>query len=184
MTLELIDLLRRPRRRQSWLVEGHLSSARTGRGRSKLVFDWFDPERRERRKTISLDRKYLAARSRRFLRNFLNSDEMQKPEYYRLVEEASKNCHPADSFLSSSAMNDAEIAEATSNAAMTIVLKRGKSMKGDRREEFVTDAYATVGVAYHRAAGLYSIDRTMQKLGTAAAHLLTMATSYTGGQSD
>jgi len=39
-------------------------------------------------------------------------------------------------------------------------------------------------VAYHRAAGLYSADRTMQRWGTAAVHLLTMATSYTGDQSD
>jgi hypothetical protein len=42
----------------------------------------------------------------------------------------------------------------------------------------ITDAYATVAVAYRRAAGVYAMDEEMQKLGTAAVHLLTMATSY------
>jgi putative ABC transport system substrate-binding protein len=40
------------------------------------------------------------------------------------------------------------------------------------------DACATVGIAYHRAAGVYTLDKEMQELGTAAVHLLTMATSY------
>ena len=47
---------------------------------------------------------------------------------------------------------------------------------------FLTDAYATVGVAYHRAAGVYTMDKEMQELGTAAVHRLTMATSYTNAQ--
>lgn len=76
-------------------------------------------------------------------------------------------------------MNDAEIAEATSNAAMNIVLDRIRLRKADRKDEFFTDAYATVAVAYHRATGIYSEDRTMQRLGTAAVHLVTMATSNT-----
>ena len=145
------------------------------------MFDWFDPERREQRKQISLDKKHLAARSRRFLRNYLNANEAQKADYYRVVEQASKQCHPK-SVLSSPAVHDAEIAKATSSAATRIVLER--VLLTDRVDEFVTDAYATVGVAYHRAAGLYSADRTMQKLGTAAVHLLTMATSYTAAQKD
>jgi hypothetical protein len=40
-------------------------------------------------------------------------------------------------------------------------------MKGDRTADFVTDAYATLGVAYHRAAGVYVLDEDMQALGTA-----------------
>jgi hypothetical protein len=52
------------------------------------------------------------------------------------------------------------------------------SKENERIAEFVTDAYATVGVAYHRAAGIYTKDQEMQQLGTAAVHLLTMATSY------
>lgn len=43
---------------------------------------------------------------------------------------------------------------------------------------FITDAYATVTMAYQRAAGTYTIDKEMQQLGTAAVHLLTIATSY------
>jgi hypothetical protein len=38
--------------------------------------------------------------------------------------------------------------------------------------------YATVAVAYRRASTVYGVDEEMQQLGTAAVHLLTMATSY------
>lgn len=70
---------------------------------------------------------------------------------------------------------------------MKIVLAReegGTLNKDDRIAAFVTDAYATVAIAYHRAAGVYTMDRRMQKLGTAAVHLLTMATSYMTAQQD
>jgi hypothetical protein len=56
--------------------------------------------------------------------------------------------------------------------------ERSTLQKDDRLSDFVTDAYATVGIAYHRAAGVYTMDEEMQELGTAAVHLLTMATSY------
>ena len=148
-----------------------------------MVFGWFDADGREQRRKVRLDRKHLAARSRRFLRNYLNADDRQKPGYYRVVVNASAECRPK-SALSSPGTNDAEIAEVTSDAALTVVLERGRLRKADRQAEFVTDAYATVGVAYHRAAGMYSADRTMQKLGTAAVHLLTMATSYNAAQND
>jgi hypothetical protein len=109
----------------------------------------------------------------------LNADDTLKPYYYRAVQKASNECRPAAA-VSAPETNDAEIAAATSDAAMRVVLKRVRPRKAKRTDEFVIDAYATVGVAYHRAAGLYSLDSTMQKLGTAAVHLLTMATSYTG----
>ena len=54
-------------------------------------------------------------------------------------------------------------------------------MKDDPLADFVTDACATVAIAYHRAAGVYTLDKEMQELGTAAVHLLTMATSYIEG---
>jgi hypothetical protein len=60
---------------------------------------------------------------------------------------------------------------------MKIVLERIASKKDDKLSDFLTDAYATVGVAYHRAARVYTMDKEMQELGTAAVHLLTMATS-------
>jgi hypothetical protein len=78
-------------------------------------------------------------------------------------------------------LEDAQIAEATSAAALQMVLareKRAAQKKDDRIADFVTDAYATVGIAYHRAAGVYTTDKEMQELGTAAVHLLTIATSY------
>jgi len=49
---------------------------------------------------------------------------------------------------------------------------------------FIIDAYATVAIAYHRAAGFYGEDKPMLELGTAAVHLLTMATSYTTPRTD
>jgi hypothetical protein len=148
------------------------------------MFRWFKSERRERRRTVRLDRKYLEARSRRFLKIYLDADETRKPQFYRAVEEASKRCQPAVSGLPPSELEDAQIAEATSRAAMKIVLERSALKKDDRLADFLTDAYATVGVAYHRAAGVYTMDKEMQELGTAAVHLLTMATSYTNAQKD
>jgi hypothetical protein len=63
---------------------------------------------------------------------------------------------------------------------MQMVLERENRRVGD----FVTDACATVAVAYSRAAGVYKADADMQELGTAAVHLLTMATSYTNAQKE
>src|SRR5436190_1102164 len=64
------------------------------------------------------------------------------------------------------------------DAALKMVLERKVLKKNDAAIDFVTDAYATVAVAYHRAAGVYTMDKEMQELGTAAVHLLTMASSY------
>jgi len=99
-----------------------------------------------------------------------------KARFYRAVEEASAQCHPTG--LPPADIEDAEIAEATSSAAMKIVLERADSKQDDRTADFMTDAYATVAVAYHRAAGVYITDPDLQELGTAAVHLLTIATSY------
>ncbi len=151
------------------------------------MFGWFKSEKRERRRKVKLDRKHLEARSRRFLKSYLNADETRKPQFYRVVEEASKQCQPAKSGLPPPELEDAQIAEATSGAAMKMVLareERGKLTKDDRLSDFVTDAYATVGIAYHRAAGVYMMDEEMQELGTAAVHLLTMATSYMRAHND
>jgi hypothetical protein len=144
-------------------------------------------EKRERRRKVKLDRKHLEARSRRFLKSYLNADETRRPQFYRAVEEASKECQPVKLGLPPPELEDAQIAEATSGAAMKMVLEReerGALKKDDRISDFVTDAYATVGIAYHRAAGVYTMDKEMQELGTAAVHLLTMATSYMRAQND
>ena len=148
------------------------------------MFGWLKTERSERRRRVRLDRKYLEARSRRFLKIYLDADATRKPQFYRAVDEASKRCQPAASGLPPSELEDAQIAEATSRAAMKIVLERTALKEDDRLGDFVTDAYATVGIAYHRAAGVYTMDKEMQELGTAAVHLLTMATSYTNAQTN
>src|ERR1700682_4721106 len=145
---------------------------------SEMVFGWFASER-ERRRKVRLDREHLEPRARRFLKIYLNADETRKPEFYQAVQEASEQCRPSGSSLPPLELEDAQVAEATSSAAMQIVLKRSALNKSDRNSDFVTDACATIAVAYHRAAGVYIMDTEMQELGTAAVHLLTIATSWT-----
>ena len=147
------------------------------------MFGWFKSERRERQKKVRQDRKHLEARARRFLKSYLEADELRKPLFYRAVENISKECHPGELNFGQPDVDDSQIAEATSQAAMQMVLDRSwRSSKDDGGSDFVTDACATVAVAYRRAAGVYKADSDMQELGTAAVHLLTMATSYTNAQ--
>jgi hypothetical protein len=144
------------------------------------MFGWFKSESRERRKKVRLDRKHLEERARRFLKSYLEADDERKPHFYRAVEDVSRKCHPAELGLGQSDVDDNRIAETTSQMAMKMVLDRTVQFKEDDRiGNFVTDACATVAVAYRRAAGVYVQDEEMQKLGTAAVHLLTLATSYT-----
>jgi hypothetical protein len=68
---------------------------------------------------------------------------------------------------------------------MKMVLGRaGEIEENDPVGNFVTDACATVAIAYSRAAGAYVDDDKLRELGTAAVHLLTMATSYTSAHED
>ena len=80
------------------------------------MFGWFKSEQRERRRKVRLDRKHLEARSRRFLKKFLNADQTRKPHFYQAVEAATEQCYPADALVSPE-LNDAQIAEATSTAS-------------------------------------------------------------------
>ena len=145
------------------------------------MFGWFKSELRERRKKVRLDRKHLEERARRFLNGYLEADEVRKPHFYSAVEDISKKCQPAGLGLATSTdVDDGRIAETASQAAMKMVLDRtGRIKEDDWVGNFVTDACATVAIAYHRAAGVYVEDDKMKELGTAAVHLLTMATSYT-----
>ena len=145
------------------------------------MFRWSNVNRR-RRRIIREDRKYLEARVRRFLRSYLSADAMQKPQYYEVVAGASAGCQPEYSI---SDLESDQMAEATAEAANKVVRRRQQTGR-DRQDSlatFITDAYATVAVAYHRAAGVYIDDKKMQQLGTAAVHLLTMATSHMMAQS-
>jgi hypothetical protein len=134
----------------------------------------------ERRRIIRDDRKYLEARVRRLLSNYLSATEMQKPRYYEVVAGASAGCHPENAV---SYLENMKIAEMTAERAKAVVRRRLATGKdNDSRDRFINDAYATAAVAYRRAAGVYVGDERMQKLGTAAVHLLTMATSYMTAQ--
>ena len=143
------------------------------------MFGWFKSEQRERQRKVRQARKHLEVRARRFLKSYLDADETRKAQFYRAVEEISRSCHPAELNLSQPDMDDRQIAETTSKAALQMVLDRARRSSADSKvDDFVTDACATVAVAYHRAAGVYVADEKMKELGTAAVHLLTMATSY------
>jgi hypothetical protein len=112
------------------------------------MFGWFKSERRERRKKVRQDRKHLEERARRFLKSYLDADEARKPQFYRAVEDISKKCQPAEVGLSQSDAEDSQIAEATSQAAMQMVLDHANT----RDKDFFTDACATVAVAIVRLA--------------------------------
>jgi hypothetical protein len=150
------------------------------------VFGWLKSKRtRLQSELIRRDRKYLEARVRRFLQSYLKADESRKPHFYRAVEGAVHKCQAeAGVDQPTHEQEDAEIATATSSAAMKVVLERIGRKEDNGNAAFLTDAYATVAIAYHRAAGVYIEDRRMQQLGTAAVHLLTMATSYVNSHQD
>jgi len=132
---------------------------------------------RQRSKISREDRRRLEPRVRRFLNNYLAASDAQKPQYYELVAGASAGCHPSDSV---SYLENLRVAEMTARTADAIVRRRllaGKDNDGGI-DRLITDAFATAAVAYRRAAGIYVNDSEMQMLGTAAVHLLTMATSH------
>jgi hypothetical protein len=125
------------------------------------VSNWF--KYNGRRKIIREDRKYLEARARRLLKSYLLAEWLEKNQYYEVVAGAADACR------------------ATSDAALRVVRRREQTPSEDGQNHLatlITDAYATVAVAYRRAAGIYTIDLPMQQLGTAAVHLLTIANSY------
>jgi hypothetical protein len=142
------------------------------------VFDWIKTG--PRRKALRDDRRYLVYRTKRFLRNYLSADESHKQRSYEAVEGASAACRPTKDHFA----EDAEVAAATAKVAFEVVMRRSEQ-RVDLEDEvamFITDAYATVTMAYRRAAGTYTRDEELQKIGTAAVHLLTIATSYTTAQ--
>ncbi|MGY3233231.1 hypothetical protein ACVMAJ_000121 [Bradyrhizobium sp. USDA 4448] len=142
--------------------------------RETNVFNWIKAD--PRRKAVREDRQYVVGRTQRFLRSYLSSDGSGKQRFYEAVAGASAACRPVIDPLA----EDAQMARATAEAALVVVKRR--SRRGNDGEDhsaiFITDAYATVAMAYRRAAGTYTIDQDMQQLGTAAVHLLTIATSY------
>jgi hypothetical protein len=141
-----------------------------------MGFAWFKSKReRATSKLVTKDREHLEGRARQFLESYLHADESTKPRFYRAVDETVQECQlQAGVVQPSPELEDAQIAMAMSNAATELFLNAADGGLG----QFRTDAYATVAIAYRRAAGIYSEDRDMRELGTAAVHLLTIASSY------
>ncbi len=148
----------------------------------EVAIAWFKSKsERAARKLADHDRQHFKSRARHFLKSYLEADEDEKPLFYRAVDAAVQACQiEAGVVHPSPDLEDAEIAMAISNAATDILLRP----KADDAGAFRTDAFATVAIAYHRAAGIYAEDQDMRELGTAAVHLLTMATSYLKSQND
>ena len=144
------------------------------------MFSWFRSDKR--RKKIREDQRFLKARARRLLQRYLAADDRQKQQYYEVIAGAAAACHPG---ISDPRLEDVKVAQASAEAAVKVVKSRTqKSMEeSDPLAVLITDAYATVAIAYRRASAAYTIDEEMQKLGTAAVHLVTIANSYVAAQS-
>jgi hypothetical protein len=147
----------------------------------EAVFSWFRSDKR--RKKIREDQRFLTARARRLLQSYLAADDRQKQQYYEVIAGAAAACHPVISDLR---LENLKVAQASAEAAVKVVKSRTqKSMEeSDPTAALITDAYATVAIAYRRASAAYAIDEEMQKLGTAAVHLVTIANSYVAAQAD
>ena len=139
------------------------------------MFHWFKVDRR-RRRILSEDQKYLEAGARSFLSNYLRANEAEKELYYDAVAGASAGCHPTNAV---SQLDSRQVAEMTADVASRVARQRQRRVEYNNNdlEKFITDAYATTAIAYRRAAGTYVDHERMLALGTAAVHLLTMATS-------
>ena len=137
---------------------------------------------RERRRIVRQDRKYLEVRVRGFLHDYLSASYTEKNRYYEVLAGASEGCLPEESIRHFESLRLAEI---TAEKADAVAKRRLQTEidSCDPLEKFITNAYATAAVAYRRAAGIYVDNGHMQKLGTAAVHLLTMAVSRKMAQS-
>ena len=146
----------------------------------QTVFSWFKPNRR---REIRDDRKHLEARARRLLKSYLTADSSRKQRYYEVIAGAAAACQPD---FSDPNLENAQLSQATAEAALKVVKLREHQRIADNDQvaALITDAYATVAVAYRRASAAYATDEEMQKLRTAAVHLLTMAISYMAAQTD
>ena len=142
------------------------------------MFSWFKPNKR---RELRSDRRYLEQRTRRLLKSYLSADGPRKQQYYEVIAGASAACQPS---VIDSNLENVLLTQVAAETALTVGKRR--ELQGvadsDQVASLITDAYATVAVAYRRASTAYTIDEDMQKLGTAAVHLVTMANSYMTGR--
>ena len=143
------------------------------------MFSWFKPNKQ--RAMIRKDRKHLEARARRLLKGYLSADELKKRRYYEVVAGAAAGCQPD---VTDPKLVGVQLAQVAAEAAFKVVRKRERQAidENDQVGSLITDAYATVAIAHRRASAAYTGDEEMKKLGTAAVHLLTIATSYMAAQ--
>ena len=144
------------------------------------MFSWFKTVRQ--RQKIRQDRKHLEPRARRLLKNYLSADGPDKQQYYEVIAGAAAACQPG---VTDPNLEDTQLSQAAAKAAIKVVkLRESQAIDAnDQLAALITDAYATVAVAYRRASTVYAVEEGMQQLGTAAVHLLTIATSYMAAQS-
>jgi predicted nucleic acid-binding protein len=107
----------------------------------------------------------------------------EKHKYYHVIAGAAAACQPG---VSNPTLGNAKLAELSAEAAMAVVKRRIRQAKDehDHSDVLITDAYATVAIAYRRAAAIYTADKEMEQLGTAAVHLVTIANSFMNAQSE
>ena len=105
--------------------------------------------------------KHLEARARRLLKNYLSADGPRKRQYYEVVAGAAAACQPSVTDLK---MEDPQLAQATAEAALKVVKLREQQVidDNDQLAALITDAYATVAIAYRRASTVYRVDEEMQ----------------------
>jgi len=129
---------------------------------------------------IREDRKYLEVRAQRLLKGYLSSDLPRKHRYYEVIAGAVAACEPA---VFDPNLDDAQRPQAVAEAALNIVKHRQLQSIADKDQvaALITDAYATVAIANRRASAAYGSDDDLQQLGTAAVHLVTIATSFMSG---
>ena len=137
------------------------------------VIDWFGSI--VRRKQIRADRK-IEKRVRHFLERYLAADASGKNQFYQVVAGAATACQQS---VTNPTLENTKQAQAASDLAFKVVQSRSRQCTAaDSVQSMITDAYATVAIAHRRAAAAYTTDPEMQRLGTAAVHLVTMATSH------
>ena len=143
------------------------------------MFSWFASD--GRRRSIREDRKYIVGRARRFLLSYLTSDDPHKQQYYHVVAGAAAACQPQ---TADPRLPNTELSKIIAETALQVVKVRER--QGNRNDDqlgsLITDAYATVAMAYRRAAAIYILDEEMQQIGTAAVHMVTIANSYMAAQ--
>jgi serine/threonine protein kinase HipA of HipAB toxin-antitoxin module len=137
----------------------------------------------KKNRQIREDRKHLEARARRLLKGYLSADAPRKQRYYEVIAGAAAACEPG---VSDPSLENVQLAQAAAEAAVKVVKQREHQaiLENDQVGVLITDAYATVAIAYRRASAAYTADGDMQQLGTAAVHLLTIATSYMTARRD